>query len=275
MLSLICILLNPLNSLFPPIPLFSETCTEESFASSAELNRTTKRKSYLPWSGHFSANSFDTPAQKNRLKNIKNLLRRTMLALPADQRSALKSLEVRPHYHVSRGLSNGEKIILNTGGVQNNEELIAVFVHEMGHVVDLGHLLGRSNFTSRSFKNGSKTMSIDDPSLAFYRLSWINEKTKKHHALSRDFVSGYAQSSAFEDFAETYLYYRVHGEKLREKMQYSSVLAKKYDFMKTHVFDDREFGINNDSTFAVRPRRGSDYDATLLSFDSQDFWRRK
>jgi len=93
--------------------------------------------------------------------------------------------------------------------------------------------------------------------------------------LSRDFVSGYAQSSAFEDFAETYLYYRVHGEKLREKMQYSSVLAKKYDFMKTHVFDDREFGINNDSTFAVRPRRGSDYDATLLSFDSQDFWRRK
>jgi hypothetical protein len=72
-------------------------------------------------------------------------------------------------------------------------------------------------------------------------------------------------SNAFEDFAESYLFYRFHGEIFREIALKSKALTQKYLFMKEFVFDGQEFQINKQSNTFVQ---GVLFDATLLPIDT-------
>ena len=218
-----------------------------------------------PWHGHFSAQNFrKTEKDKKALLNIKKNLQISLLALPSAHTDTLRSLEVRKKNHVSRGLANSRKIILNTEQINDNDELSSVFVHEMGHIVDLGYLRG-TNGEPTAFKDNKTTFLSDDPSVKFYEISWKTTDKRILGATRNDFVSGYAQSNAFEDFAESYLFYRFHGEKFRAISKNSIQLKKKYFFMKEFVFNGQEFQKTKRNTTFVQ---GVLFDATLLPIDT-------
>lgn len=221
----------------------------------------TKYFARKPWAGLFAAKKFSR-ADKPELQNIQKTLQASILDLPTRHTAALKKLEVRKENHASRGLANSRMMILNTESINSKEELQAVFTHEMGHIVDLGMLKSYSRSKSVFWTAGTQVFT-HDPSLGFYNLSWVNHKQKKKGAVRGDFVSGYAMASPFEDFAESYLFYRLHGEKFRQIAKNSTALSAKYDFLKTKVFNHEEFQVQKaDKGFL----HNLIWDATLVKF---------
>lgn len=221
----------------------------------------TKYFTKKPWEGLFAAKKFKRSDQPE-LQNIQKTLQASMLDLPTRHTATLKKLEVRKENHASRGLANSQMMILNTESINSEDELQAVFTHEMGHVVDLGLLKPRSTRKSAFWTAGTQVYE-NDPSLNFYKLSWVDYKTKNLSATRSDFISGYAQSSPFEDFAECYLFYRLHGEKFRNIATDSAVLQAKYNFMKATVFKGEEFQTQKaDKGFL----HNLIWDATLVKF---------
>lgn len=216
----------------------------------------------LPWTGHFSARNFkQTRTDRLRLSFVKAQVRKSILALPKWHTDPLSKLEIRNEANISRGLSSETKIILHTNSIDTSDELQSVFIHELGHIVDLGALKGKKGYRTR-FKDGQTPILSDDLSVQFYTLSWTAAKTRKRTTQRRDFVSGYAQTDCFEDFAETYLMYRLHGENFRALTQQSSVLQKKYNFMKTHIFGNIEFDLEKEDVALL-----AFFDTTLLPID--------
>jgi len=112
-----------------------------------------------------------------------------------------------------------------------------------------------------NFKDDGKTIRLSDPSVGFYEISWETSTKRKKDADRRDFVSGYAMTNVFEDFAESYLFYRLHGDKFRRIMSQSEALRKKYDFLKEKVFNGEEFQTDHTDTTFVH---NTIWDATLL-----------
>ncbi len=217
----------------------------------------------LPWTGHFSAKNFKkTRTDRLRLSFVKNQVRKTILALPKWHTNALDTLEIRNEANVSRGLSTSKKIILHTNSIDTTDELQSVFIHELGHIVDLGALNGKQGIQT-NFRDGKHPILSDDPSVEFYNISWTSFNSLKTSAQQSDFVSGYAKTDCFEDFAESYLFYRLHGEKFRALAKNSSILQKKYEFMKTVVFDDMEFELEKEDTTVAYL-----FDATLLPIET-------
>lgn len=217
----------------------------------------------LPWEGHFSAQNFKSPTEKIELKKVKRSLRKVMSALPKEHTKTLKTLEIRNKNHVSRGMANSKKMILNIGTIDNKKELSAVFTHEMGHVIDFGYLKGTARSGRSFFRDGKKIIYNDDLSLKFYQISWQEEKEQKKSANRNDFVSGYSMSDCFEDFAESYVFYRLHGEKFRELMKKSKALEQKYEFLKKYVFEEKEFQMNQEVNFLSK---NLIWDITLLDY---------
>lgn len=222
---------------------------------------TTQYFAKRPWNGLFSAKKFSRNDQ-TKLTNIQTTLQASLLELPTVHTQALKKLEVRNIKNVSRGLANSHMIILNTESISSKEELQAVFTHEMGHIVDLG-MLSTTSHTKTDFWTKGTQVFTQDPSLGFYDLSWENDKKKKAQATRSDFVSGYARTSPFEDFAESYLFYRLHGEKFRSMAADSNVLAAKYQFMKDSVFSGEEFQLEKEDKGFLH---NLIWDATLVKF---------
>ncbi len=111
-------------------------------------------------------------------------------------------------------------------------------------------------------------MYESDPSLDFYRISWSNEKTRGKEAVNFDFVSGYAMTDPFEDFAESYVYYVLHNADFKAKAQTSDALYQKYVFMKNTVFKGYEFATGEYKPEELNRRP---WDITVLSYDLAGF----
>ncbi len=220
------------------------------------------------WDGHFAARNFQSAEDKKELLHIEDTLKKTMAALPKNFFQPLRTLEVRNTENASRGLSNQKKLILHTASMNNEDEMISVFLHEVGHLVDLGVLESETGGASR-FRDHGKVIFENDPSVKFYRLSWLDEKTKSSSVSANDFVSGYAATGSFEDFAETFLFYRLHGEKFRHLAKNSEILQKKYAFLRDTVFGGTEFQVAKKASDFV-PTAKLLWDATLLPIDQAD-----
>lgn len=212
------------------------------------------------WNGDFVSRGYSKSSkyEQAKLKSLTHLLRTSLLSLPDEHRDSLKKLELRNEMNPSRGLANSNKMVLNARSTQSNDELRAVFVHEMGHLVDLGQMIGEDG-PNTPFRDGSKRILADDPSVTFYKLSWRSADMRREDSFDSDFVSGYARTNCFEDFAESYLMYRMHGEKFRALAIDSAVLEQKYEFLRDVVFEGQEY---NTARELAHP--GEIWDATLL-----------
>jgi len=112
-------------------------------------------------------------------------------------------------------------------------EFLRVLVHELGHIVDFRNLEGQNSYLKNNVYTefGKKVFAIDDPSIDFYSISWINENTRSRSATYKDFVSGYSMSDIFEDFAETINFYLNYKSIFQELTKQSDALLAKYNFI--------------------------------------------
>jgi len=116
-----------------------------------------------------------------------------------------------------------------------------LLIHELGHVVDLGGLRGNAVSGASNFKDGHQQIWQDDVSLIFYRISWQNQNTWQKNTGKQDFVTGYAATDVFEDFAESFLLYLENARYFRQLAQKNSKIAAKYNFFRDHLFGGIEF----------------------------------
>ncbi len=209
----------------------------------------------------------DSKIATTEIESCKALIENTLIALPENLTTSLDEMKLFFSKRNPRGLSNSHLIELRCGSLSENE-IVAVFVHELGHIVDLGKLKG-SGFAPSGFADGSLKIPADDPSVKFYKLSWRNEREQKFLAERKDFVSGYAMSDPFEDFAESFNFYVLHGKDFRAIKKESSVLAQKYDFLKNEVFEGVEFESERNTKNGKRV-----WDSTLVKFDREEFFAR-
>jgi len=106
------------------------------------------------------------------------------------------------------------------------EELNAVWIHEFWHYVDLYFL---------------KKWIYTDLSDYFYNISWDSTKILKAWQKQEDFVSWYAMTNKYEDFAESFTYFILDNEDFLSKSSKSDILRKKYDFFIKYLFREWEF----------------------------------
>ncbi|MDD4628761.1 MAG: hypothetical protein PHE68_05210 [Candidatus Peribacteraceae bacterium] len=154
--------------------------------------------------------------------------------LPDQCHGTLKHFYVRYEKPERRGLAGKSTVIVD--GTLPDDEFRAVLVHEMlGHLFELGCLTGTSQAGTSSFRDGSDPVFMDDPSLAFYRISWSDSKTRKQGGKVEDFVSGYAASDPFEDLAESMAYYILSRDAFVERARTNITIATKLKWMETFL----------------------------------------
>jgi len=95
-------------------------------------------------------------------------------------RKVLKNLILNQTKGSRRGSAGRDKITINLGGLIYDHEYFQVLSHEMGHIVDLGSLQGKSRTKNATFTEfGKVVFAIDDPSLEYYRYSRQSETIRK------------------------------------------------------------------------------------------------
>ncbi len=213
----------------------------------------------------YTADSKSDPISMN---HCAELVYQTLKVMPEETVGKLKNLTLYFNASGRRGLGGGSTIILRCQNV-TDEELVSVLVHELGHIEDTAVMKGNFWAGESEFMDGKNAIYEDDASLDFYRISFKDEKTLIAGASDMDFVSGYAKSDPFEDCAESYNFYLLHGGEFRKFADNNLALAKKYSFLKEKVFGGREFGFDLKTEFAFADDRN--YDSTVLDYRLKDF----
>jgi len=149
-------------------------------------------------------------------------------------------------------MKSGTVHLYNVNNIQQNE-IIGVFIHELAHHIDIYTL------TKKVFQ---------DPSNNFYQVSWENTNTIKSGQKIKDFVSWYAMSNKYEDFAESLTYYVFANEEMREKSKNSFSLKQKYEFFEKTLFKWNEFKQTN---FSLDSQKRYYWDITKKWFDIEKF----
>lgn len=122
-----------------------------------------------------------------------------------------------------RGQMKNESITLSTS-MKSLPEVAKVLVHEIGHMIDI--------YTLKSGISG-KDISED-----FYAISWSEPTVMKKGLGKTDFVSGYAATNQYEDFAESFAMYVFHNAEFEKRSKNNDILRKKYAFLRTHIFGE-------------------------------------
>lgn len=153
--------------------------------------------------------------------------------LPASCHGALKNFYVRYGPTESRGYAGASTVIVS--GLLPAQEFRSLLAHEFTHVVDLGCLTGNLGSGRSEFRDGATVFWNDDPSLAFYRISWTAEKKRRKDARAADFISGYAASDAFEDMAEFVAAVLLHPTYVEARAAEHPVIARKLAWVRAYV----------------------------------------
>lgn len=151
-----------------------------------------------------------------------------------------------------RGRMKWRSITLSAA-VTRDSEFLKLFAHEFAHFVDIYRLTGDM---------------ITDPSQIFYRISWQDPRTKLAWQKQRNFVSGYAATNQYEDFAESLVFYVFHNRTFQERAIRDDVMRQKYLFFQTTVFPT---GIFVDTDFSLGKVPVYLWDTTKLSISLQKY----
>lgn len=205
----------------------------------------------------------------SRLQHCQQLATSAYFGLPFHHQTALRKLVLVWSSRMGRGLGGGDTIYLRCNNVSDHE-MVSVFVHEMGHIVDTGLVQGTPAAGASIFEDSRIALFNDDPSLEFYGINWSNAKKKITDSSRLDFVSGYAQTDSFEDFAESYIFYLLHGQQFLEIVQQNDRLKRKYEFLRDKIFS----GVTFENDYRKPKINNRSFDTTLLPFSLEKFLKR-
>ena len=139
-----------------------------------------------------------------------------------------------------RALAGANILKLQTR-VLSDPKLAQLLTHELAHVFDLGFYRGNSRGEKSEFVDGATPIFADDLSVQFYRISWKNSAEKLGNASVLDFVSGYAASDPFEDFAESVTFFVFKNRDFQKMAAGNDALSAKFKFIKNNVFGGKVF----------------------------------
>ncbi len=164
-------------------------------------------------------------------ENHKKIATAVLNALPAGCRDNLQTFAVLYKGATRRGLGGKTTIIID--GSVPDAEFAALVVHECGHVIH-GNMQGTSAGGLSSFADGPNPFYGDSPVVAFWNVSWKTSSSRKA-GKDADFVSGYAKSDPFEEFAETFAAYVLQRGTLRERAKTNDAIAAKLFWMEANL----------------------------------------
>ncbi|MDP2090010.1 MAG: putative zinc-binding metallopeptidase [Candidatus Gracilibacteria bacterium] len=164
-------------------------------------------------------------------------------------------LKVEMHQDKSKVRGNMKERKIRLFGVKQMSipETVSVGIHEFGHFIDLYYF---------------KKQVFTDISYYFYNISWDGVKVIKSGHTYDDFVSGYAMTNKYEDFAESFIYYILHNNDFQERAKKSIILKSKYDFFSKYLFRNKEFDKTNFGDGKIKPYYR---DTTKINFSLQNF----
>jgi hypothetical protein len=138
--------------------------------------------------------------------------------------------------------------------VTRDSEFTKLFVHELAHYIDLYVLAAGQNKT--------------DPSDTFYSISWQKPTVKRSGEWTMDFVSGYAASNQYEDFAESMVFYIFHNATFADRGLRSESLRQKYLFFANSLFSKWYF---QGTDFSIGRVPSYVWDTTKISYSLQKY----
>lgn len=150
----------------------------------------------------------------------------------------LKSLEkVKSTTNIKRRwLAWSRSIYLNFDLVDSDKEFERLLVHEVWHVIDLWYFESKEKKIATNFKDWTKKIYADDPSVEFYSICWENEEKQNWKCSELDFPSKYWKTDVFEDFAESFLLYVKNNDSFKLMTEESEVMKMKYKFFKKYFW---------------------------------------
>ncbi len=152
-----------------------------------------------------------------------------------------------------RGKMQGRSITLSAH-VLRDGEFLKLFIHELWHYIDI--------YTLVPWRVSS------DPSDRFYTISWQDKTTKKSGETLASFISGYAATNKYEDFAESFVFYVFHNQDFADRAMKNDSLRKKYLFFSQYVFRSGEF---MDTDFRIGKMPSYLWDTTKIPISVQKY----
>lgn len=168
-----------------------------------------------------SANG-DMTFAKNRTYLIKKTLQSTFFPFTYHGLSVFIDVNQKE----PRGQIRGKNMKLSAT-IRQDYEFLKLFTHELGHFIDIYFLRA--------------SIGKSDPSRDFYAISWKAPQVKHASSKMSDFVSGYAATNQYEDFAEAFVWYIFHNETFFEQAMKNEVLRQKYLFFSDNLFTSWQF----------------------------------
>lgn len=146
-------------------------------------------------------------------------------------KETISSIHLSPHHPDRRWSAWHTHARFNTSKIDSWNEFFQVSVHEMMHIIDLWMIQWRSVFKDTNFTEFWKiTWSTNDPSIDFYKISRVDENTRKQYQWPEHFVSGYALKNVYEDVAETFSMYLLYHDLFAKKAKTNDILMQKYQY---------------------------------------------
>lgn len=197
---------------------------------------------------------------------IKHIDQAKQLSTHQDLRETITEIQVKESETARRGSAGEAHVKMNTKKIGSFQEFMEVFSHEVGgHVLDLGVI--DDPFSSHLHEGytefGKPTFGLNDWSLRFYKISWLDETTRRADADYLDFPSGYSMKDPFEGIAEFANAWIHHHDILRKLAQNNDKLAQKYELFQ-ELFGD--WYINGDTD------RAASFDLSERIFDTTKEW---
>ncbi len=190
------------------------------------------------------------------------------LQLPVEQslRETLRSIKMRKQSSWRRWSAWANFVKMNTQKIDSFQEFWEVFTHEVWwHIMDLWVIT--DNYSTQLHPEytefGDPTFWLNDRSLKFYKISWIDENTRRADAGFEDFVTWYAMKDIFEELAEFANAWINHHALLLELAKVNPKIQQKVDLFE-ELLGDRYFSEDKESL--------SGFDTSERIFDSTKSW---
>ncbi|MFO0763707.1 MAG: hypothetical protein U0518_02495 [Candidatus Gracilibacteria bacterium] len=151
--------------------------------------------------------------------------------------------------HEPRAWINGSGIALSVANI-GPSEVSALLIHEGAHHFDL----------TRFHDNPVRTK--------FSSISWQASDLRKTNAKLEDFVSGYALTNDYEDFAESLTMFVLFNEEFAQRAGTNEALKKKYLFLQDFVFGQGEFQGTNYASGSIE---SYNWDTTRIEINQKKY----